>query len=197
LAPPEQGPWSFDEVPRHAASILTPWGSILDPSLQFLHPLPAAAAAYWRSKMRNGRLPTRADIDPLEFPQLLPYVLLFDRVRSGAPAADRFRFRLMGTAMSGFFGELTRQWLDDALPAASLTRYTALLREVVARRGAMREIGRMLFQARTWQVGEFFAGPLVDSEGEITIIFAVLAIWSENAAPAAVVRACRPAGQET
>lgn len=189
--PPTPAPWSFDEVPRPAASIPTAWGSILDPSLQFLHPLPAEAAAYWRSKVLAGRLPTRADIDPLEIRSLLANVLMFDC------AGPRYRFRLMGTAMSGFFGELTGRWLDEVLPEPSLIRYTTILREVATRRAGMREIGRMLFRSRSWQIGEIFAAPLVDDDGAVAIIFAVMAIWSENAVPPEVLQACRVRPQST
>lgn len=52
------------------------------------------AFAYWDAK-RNGHLmPSRSDIDPVEIPALLPYVMLID-VLSGP--LD-FRYRLIGTA---------------------------------------------------------------------------------------------------
>lgn len=34
--------------------------------------------AYWRSKMRGGELPSRADIDPAEIPALLPDLVLLN-----------------------------------------------------------------------------------------------------------------------
>lgn len=52
--------------------------------------------AYWCSKRVGDRLPGRRDIEPLEIPQLLPFVLLSD-VRSGDPVA--IRYRLVGTAV--------------------------------------------------------------------------------------------------
>ena len=47
---------------------------------------------YWRDRHIDGRAPSRADIDPpLDIPQLLPNLLLFDRVD------DDFRVRLAGS----------------------------------------------------------------------------------------------------
>ncbi|WP_366554997.1 PAS domain-containing protein [Aquibaculum sediminis] len=39
-------------------------------------PLVLRAYDYWKGKHRNGHLPARADIDPLEIPELLPNVLI-------------------------------------------------------------------------------------------------------------------------
>ena len=50
---------------------------------------------YWDSKRRDGRLPRRADIDPLEIPSLLPHIMLIDRLAE----PERFRYRLVGTAI--------------------------------------------------------------------------------------------------
>ena len=43
--------------------------------------------------MQNDRLPSRADIEPLDIPDLLPQVVLLDVVRD----PWNFRFRLIGT----------------------------------------------------------------------------------------------------
>ncbi|MGE5147623.1 MAG: PAS domain-containing protein [Candidatus Eiseniibacteriota bacterium] len=60
---------------------------------------------YWRGKCRDGRLPARRDIDPLDLPPaLLPNIVLLDVERRGA--APRFRVRLAGT---GFVALLERE----------------------------------------------------------------------------------------
>lgn len=48
---------------------------------------------YWASKLHDGRLPGRRDIDPLDIPSLLPHVILLDVERD----PWNFRFRLIGT----------------------------------------------------------------------------------------------------
>lgn len=51
------------------------------------------AFAYWRSKLAGRQMPSRRDIDPVDIPALLPYVLLTDVLREPLD----FRFRLIGT----------------------------------------------------------------------------------------------------
>lgn len=48
---------------------------------------------YWRGKCRDGRLPSRADIDPTEIPRLLPYLTIVEAV----PDERRYVYRLVGT----------------------------------------------------------------------------------------------------
>ncbi len=60
--------------------------SSADPRLHSLH-------AYWTEIRGQRRFPARADLDPIDIPDLLPYLSLVD-VRTGA---DRFVYRLAGT----------------------------------------------------------------------------------------------------
>jgi hypothetical protein len=49
------------------------------------------AFAYWRQKCAGRRMPARADLDPTEIPELLPWVILVDVLPGD------FRYRLIGT----------------------------------------------------------------------------------------------------
>jgi hypothetical protein len=51
------------------------------------------AYLYWDAKRRDRLMPTRSDIDPVEIPRLLPYVILIEVVREPLD----FRYRLIGT----------------------------------------------------------------------------------------------------
>lgn len=70
---------------------------------------------YWSSKSLNGLLPSRSDIDPLDFPNVLPWILLLDVVRGGTK--PRAQFRLFGTGLVERAGrDLTGLWLESAFP---------------------------------------------------------------------------------
>ncbi len=69
--------------------------------------------AYWRDKGGEKVMPSRADLDPLEIPRLLPSLFLIDVV-SGSPR--RFRFRLVGTRIVELEGEITNKFLDELVP---------------------------------------------------------------------------------
>jgi hypothetical protein len=89
---------------------------IINPSLQRLF-------VYWDAKRAGGRLPGRADIDPLELGFILGNVLLVEVV-GGDPI--RFRIRVHGTNLAQRAGyELTGKMLDE-LP---INQFRALARD--------------------------------------------------------------------
>ncbi len=66
--------------------------------------------AYWQRKCRNGRLPARADIDPAEITDLLPFTILLDVHRDPWD----FRFRLIGTGIAYHLtSDWTGKWMSD------------------------------------------------------------------------------------
>jgi hypothetical protein len=71
---------------------------------------------YWLDKWQDGRMPTRADIEPLEIPALLPQVYLVDVERNPL----RFRFRLVGTRIVAWFG---RDTTGQEIAAELVERY--------------------------------------------------------------------------
>lgn len=117
----------FASLPRFSFDVADgDSGAIPDPRLRNL-------AGYWSERCRDGLVPRRSDIDPLEFPALLPNIILLDRI--AAPQGDRFRFRLTGTAVVDFAGrELTGHHLDEVLPPTyfefvALTHHLAIQRQ--------------------------------------------------------------------
>ena len=90
--------------------------------------------AYWASKIVGGRLPSRASIDPVEIPRLLPYVFLVDV----EPEPQRFRFRLIGTQICVWAGrDATGMYTDDPAYGPLAGAVTRQYAEVVARRRAL------------------------------------------------------------
>lgn len=66
-----------------------------NPSKDYDSPKIDKFLAYWRSKCRDGLLPSRPDIDPVEIPDLLSAISIVEIVEEDN--ATRFRFRLFGT----------------------------------------------------------------------------------------------------
>ncbi len=65
---------------------------------------------YWNSKRREGALPRRRDIDPVEIPHLLPIIYLLGVEHD----PRRFRFRLVGTDIIRWFGrDATGLYMDE------------------------------------------------------------------------------------
>lgn len=92
-------------------------------------------ARYWFSRRRSSDVPLRAEIDPLDFPAVLPNVMLLDRIAGRDTDGDRYRFRLAGTHVAIYTGrELTGCYLDEVLPAGYLDYVRLLNRTVLAER---------------------------------------------------------------
>ena len=126
-------------------------GQVIDPEPLLLAPSLQPLLAYWTSRCTDGRLPARADIDPLDIPRLLPFLYLVDVERqTGGAAPYRFRYRLVGTGIverNG--GDPTGQYLDafENRPfhetiVADYTRCAAERRPVAAARRFMDMTGR-------------------------------------------------------
>jgi hypothetical protein len=84
---------------------------------------------YWRQKAA-GRLPRRAEIDPVDIPHLLPHVRLVDVEEAG-----RFRYRLVGSeARLHHATNPTGRYVDEALSPPAGPRIVALYEECVRER---------------------------------------------------------------
>jgi len=80
---------------------------------RMLSPIIRGAFEYWQGKCRDGRLPARADIDPIEIPRILPHVSLVERERG----SGRMRYRLLGSALVESIGwDATGHYLDAVYP---------------------------------------------------------------------------------
>jgi hypothetical protein len=107
-------------------SLTTPQFTIERPELRRL-------LEYWQAKRRTlGRLPARADIDPLEMRFALGHLILAD-VEPGDPI--RFRHRLIGTRIVEHAGyDATGLYVDDIPDQELARRLTESYRTVIATR---------------------------------------------------------------
>ena len=95
----------------------------------------------------NGRLPKRADIDPVNFKRILPNVILTDLERD----PFRVRYRLCGTRVADFCGNLTGRYLDEVATSDVWSTAAYLRQYQIAATD-----GRPVFSF-DWMVGKFGA----------------------------------------
>ena len=80
---------------------------------------------YWQAKSRDGLLPGRQDIDPVEIPDLLPWMMLVDPVP--AEGGHRFRIRLVGTGIVARAGrDATGKWYEELFQPRDVERFSAI-----------------------------------------------------------------------
>ena len=115
-------------------------GSEIDPRA-LANPTLAFLKAYWEGK-RNGRsMPSRMDIDPLEMKEHLGWIILADVL---GDCVD-FRFRLVGTRVTDYFGrDITGKTLSESYAShgtAALKMALAVYRKVARDRLVLRTFG--------------------------------------------------------
>jgi hypothetical protein len=100
----------------------------------FTDPRLEQAYLYWRAKAAGRTMPSRADIDPIDIPKLLPDVMLVERLDDG-----RYRYRLIGTENARAHGvNATGRFLDEVLPGPDYGAHVlALYDECVETRRAL------------------------------------------------------------
>lgn len=82
-------------------------------------PILVDAHAYWASKCEGRRFPSRADLDPIEIPRLLPFVYLVNVLGGG----QDFQYRLIGTdIVEKTLGDYTGNLLSEISESGSQRR---------------------------------------------------------------------------
>lgn len=137
--------------------------------------------AYWQSKRGPaGRLPSRADIDPLELRNLLPYVYLIDVI-----TPTRFRIRLLGEEHVAIYGPgVVGRVIDDIFPPEAANEFNRLYAAVVRRREPVLNRGQITWlRNREWMRYEGLHAPLASDGTAIDCIFGAGAFdhWDEPA----------------
>lgn len=95
---------------------------------QLGEPALIALYQYWTEKCEARRAPRRADIDPVDIPDLLPYISLTDVLDGGA----RYRIRLAGTKVEERFGcSLTNRMFDEVMHGPYLDYVQGLFKKLL------------------------------------------------------------------
>lgn len=86
---------------------------------------------YWRSKCREGRFPSRADISPNDLVPFLPMISIIE-ADNNLPSASRFKVRLAGTGFWSHYGEeITGRYIDQLPIGATCDYWARVLNRVV------------------------------------------------------------------
>lgn len=123
-------------------------------------------------------MPARRDINPSDIPKLLPHITLADVFHDPL----RFRHRLLGTFVTGFYErDSTGKWLDEKLYGDNTEGMLWLYRECVHRRAPTAVRQAVPFVRRDWVTLEGMFLPLSDDGVQINILFGGIDIVANEA----------------
>jgi hypothetical protein len=148
-----------------AATADDPLAGLEEPRLRRLHD-------YWSAARRGRRMPSRADIDPVEFPWALGDLSLIDVLPDG-----RFRWRLDGTNLVDFFRcDMTGKELDRYPHADSIERLRVNFGKAVGSRAPHHFMNRYDDARRSWRY-QTLVLPLSDDGETVNMLVEMLAAW--------------------
>jgi len=165
-------------VQQEAMAVTSPEVLVSDRCRRILH--------YWQNKLGNRAFPSRADIDPPEILDDLPFVYLVDCLSTdltdaGDGGTPDFRYRLVGTdIVAHTVADNTGQRLSDLRGQGSQARLTALYRAVFEGRApfAQRISYATRSGARAWY--ETMVAPLSSDGDHINMLFGVAEHFRED-----------------
>jgi hypothetical protein len=128
--------------------------------------LPARLLAlyeFWLRKRGDRPFPSRRDIDPVEIPHLLPYIVLIDVL----PEMPRFRYRLSGTEVDRLHGKVMTHRAVSDIDNPEVARQCAVHYESVVRTGRPRcdEFTVLGSDRKFWQYRRLLLPLSVSGEG--------------------------------
>ncbi len=139
----------------------------LDPNLDCRNRTLLAVHAYWRGKCGDGRLPGRADIDPLDLAPHLGNLVLIDVERSPL----RLRYRLIGTRITRAMDrDSTGKYYDEIYPESLLEAIYTSFRWMIDQRLPLRTHGRAFYPDRNFYEYETLNLPLASNGRDIDMV---------------------------
>lgn len=134
------------------------------------NPLLLRVFDYWRAKIKDGRLPSRMDIDPLDLPYVLGNMILVDVERD----PWRFRYRLAGSKVTSRLGiDPTGKYVDEHPDPTHRQNLQAVYTEV-ATTGLPKAYARDQVIDNRYRRYDVLVVPLSDETGEVGMIMAVM-----------------------
>ena len=140
------------------------WSTRVDGDLQFRSPRLREAHAVWTRAAAGDPLPSRAELTPRAMKSFLPNVVIWDVLRGAA--ANRYRLRVMGTALETVWGcGETGGLLDEDVAEPFRTRWQRIADLSLALCKPLRCHGAIQYGNRTYYESETFQAPLAGEDG--------------------------------
>jgi hypothetical protein len=131
---------------------------------------------YLAAKAPPGKLPGRQHIDPVELPDLLPYLMLIDVIQqAGGP--PRYRIRLAGTIVTALQGrEITDKFVDEILTGSEGVEIIERYGDILKTHDPQHRIGTVATPGRDHASYERMTFPLAADGEHVDMLISVFVV---------------------
>ena len=138
------------------------WPILCDEACDFDSPVLANLLALWRGEAAGG-IPARNAMTARKLQPFMRNIAIYERI--GEAVQRRYRFRLLGSGIVQYYGELTGKYLDEAVPEKYLPRWYAVADLPLASRAPVRFLLRADTFDKSYMVAEYLCAPLTSDSG--------------------------------
>ena len=146
------------------------WYHYCDPSLAFSDAWYDKLLNLWRTKAGDRPMPKRSELSPRDLKDILRNIVMFERV---SQSPSRYRWRLIGTALTQMAGDNTGKMFEDTLHPEHLSRWVECCDLILDGGQPMRFLGRVHLEGREYLDAENLFVPLANDEGQPTFAMAL------------------------
>jgi len=141
------------------------WYYFCDPALAFSDSYYDPLLSLWRAKAGGHEMPRRSDFTPRDLKDVLRNIVLFERVASNP---SRYRWRLIGTNLTGMAGDNTGKMFEETLSPDHVARWVECADLILGGGQPLRFIGRVNLKGREYLDAENLFVPLSNDNEEPT-----------------------------
>jgi hypothetical protein len=138
------------------------WHQAADPTLAFSNTYYDPMLALWRAKAGTEKMPVRSQMTPRDLKDYLRHIILVQREQDDPP---RYRWRIIGTAVTEIIGNHTGKLFEDSVPNAHLGRWYESIELILSSGQPWRFLGKVQLNDREYLKAENLYMPLADDNG--------------------------------
>jgi len=143
------------------------WYYYCDPGLAFSDSFHDPLLKLWRTKAAGRAVPRRSEITARDLKDVLRNIVMFERV---AQDPSHYRWRLIGTNLTGMAGDNTGKTFEETLPPDHVERWVKCYDLVLASERPLRLLGRVHLKGREYLDADNLFVPLANDSDEPTFV---------------------------
>jgi hypothetical protein len=139
------------------------WYYCIDPALAFVDAFHDPLLKLWQTKAGGRPMPRRSEITARDLKDVLRNIVVFERV---AQNPSQYRWRLIGTNLTGMAGDNTGKMFEETLPPDHVARWVACADLILSGGQPLRFLGRVHLKGREYLDAENLFVPLAN-DGDV------------------------------